>query len=355
MKMPSISWIATVISLLLVFLVGLNLGLHGVISIHAKQEQSKASDFKLPEEEIPPATNLETSQYPEPRKQPLQENKVRNNIKPFIPKTTPPVATTAVEPKKEEQLKYHEKVVIREETLDLKFKRLEDSILKASAVVEIPSTAKDKYKQTPIVLLTCNRPSLLRETLDSLFKVHGVRKDHILVVQDGNMQEVASVVRDAGITLLQNLNGLRLRGGAGSDGASRIAQHYKFALSAAFDKFQDAAALIIVEDDLLFAPDFYEYLIGMAPVTDLDPTTFVISAWNDNGFKGKVQDPHAIRRTEFFPGLGWILPRKLYKQELERKWPKEHWDHWLRSPETHQNRECVYPQVIIFSLFFLNC
>ena len=37
------------------------------------------------------------------------------------------------------------------------------------------------------------------------------------------------------------------------------------------------------------------------------------------------------RRTEFFPGLGWLLPRRLYLGELEAKWPTAHWDHWLRS------------------------
>lgn len=77
----------------------------------------------------------------------------------------------------------------------------------------------------------------------------------------------------------------------------------------------------------------------------MDSTTFVVSAWNDNGFKGKVQDPYRLMRTEFFPGLGWLLPRKLYKGELEKKWPNEHWDHWLRSTPIHKNREIIYPQV----------
>lgn len=159
------------------------------------------------------------------------------------------------------------------------------------------------------------------------------------------MAEVSSTAKDFGLNIVQNLNGLRLWGGAGSDGASRIAQHYKFALTTGFDKFPQSNAVIIVEDDLLFSPDFYEYLVNVAPVLDADESAFVVSAWNDNGFKSKVREPFAIRRTEFFPGLGWILPRRLYKNELEAKWPKEHWDHWLRSPETHKNRESIYPQV----------
>ena len=144
------------------------------------------------------------------------------------------------------------------------------------------------------------------------------------------------------------MDGLRLRGGAGGDGAQRIAKHYKFSLSAVFDKFPLAPAIIIVEDDLLFSPDFYEYLVATAPVLETDPTTFVVSAWNDNGFKGRVSNTQTLKRTEFFPGLGWLLPRALYKEELEHRWPSEHWDHWLRSEEVHGTRDIVYPEVFYF-------
>lgn len=47
--------------------------------------------------------------------------------------------------------------------------------------------------------------------------------------------------------------------------------------------------MVIVEDDLLFSPDFLEYLEINAPVLERDPTTLVLSAWNDNGYKGRVR------------------------------------------------------------------
>ena len=40
-----------------------------------------------------------------------------------------------------------------------------------------------------------------------------------------------------------------------------------------------------------------------------------------------------------------MLTRRLFKMELERKWPTEHWDHWLRQKKQHNDREVVYPQV----------
>ena len=43
---------------------------------------------------------------------------------------------------------------------------------------------------------------------------------------------------------------------------------------------------------------------------------FAISAWNDNGFLGIASDPYSLRRTSYFPGLGWLLTRHLYKEQV---------------------------------------
>lgn len=203
-------------------------------------------------------------------------------------------------------------------------------------------------KSLPIVLLTCNRPQLLQNTVASLLAVRGVTKEQVLVAQDGAMKEVADLVRASGIALIQN--NVDERHMRGLDGGARIAQHYRYALSAAFDRTPAAPAVIVVEDDLLFSPDFLEYFQSAASILDEDAGTFVVSAWSDNGFKGKARDPLALRRTDYFPGLGWLLTRRLYKSELEANWPREHWDHWLRSAAVNKNREIVFPQVCAWRL-----
>ena len=44
-----------------------------------------------------------------------------------------------------------------------------------------------------------------------------------------------------------------------------------------------------------------------------------------------------------------VLKRKLYKEELEPKWPTPDkfwdWDMWMRLPEIRLNRECVVPDI----------
>jgi hypothetical protein len=180
-------------------------------------------------------------------------------------------------------------------------------------------------KHLPVLLVTCNRPELLKLTLASLLQgtacqtidtgipyaclVRGLLKEDIVVVQDGALETVATVVRDAGLFLKQNTGTHRplsnsqtclrcvcadsnaLRRGASKDGASRIAQHYKFALSFIFENKPEvsnvaytrhcqlqrstdrahvqAPAVIVIEDDLLFSPDFYEYFQVNAPVLEV--------------------------------------------------------------------------------------
>lgn len=174
--------------------------------------------------------------------------------------------------------------------------------------------------------------------------MRGIHKSDVIIFQDGNLEAISKIGKKHGIETIQNVQKVHLRGRL-MDGAARIAQHYKFSLSMVFKMRPSAPACIIVEDDLLFSPDFFDYFRGIAPLIDKDPTVFIASAWNDNGFTEKVRDIHGLRRTEFFPGLGWLLSRELYIGELESSWPTEHWDHWLRSDSVSKGREIVYPQV----------
>ena len=49
------------------------------------------------------------------------------------------------------------------------------------------------------------------------------------------------------------------------------------------------------------------------------------------------------------PGLGWVLKRSLYKDELEPNWPTPEkfwdWDMWMRLPTVRKDRECIIPDI----------
>ena len=335
--------VALAVSFLLAFSIGLNLGLHGVfnlgpynVAIHNVHEgHDSIADVSV--------TDLKSADPPQLDGERLDS--IDKNIADF----PAPNDSLNIPQKDESNKDLRSKSALQVLNDVYEGKTVRDAITAASLGTKKGAIATflQGGGTIPVVLLTCNRPEQLKGTLSSLLSVRGVSKDNIIVAQDGAMKEVAEVVNQYGLQLLQNSAGLNLRGGAGGDGARRIAMHYKYSLSAAFRRMPDAPAIIITEDDLLFSPDFYEYLTATAPILENDPTTFVVSAWNDNGFKRLVEDKNALRRTEFFPGLGWLLPRELYETELEKNWPNQHWDHWLRSEEVHGQRDIIYPEVII--------
>jgi hypothetical protein len=221
----------------------------------------------------------------------------------------------------------------------------------AADLAAVDGSSMTRYIQSggrfPLLLVTCDRAEMLAKTLDALLKVRGVTKEDIYVVQDGSFGPVRDVLESKGVRYHQKTGDANLRGGPPMDGAARIATHYNYALTHIFSAsaFPNAPAAIVVEDDFVFAPDFYEYFHAVAPLLEADPTTWIASAWNDNGFDYLVADPYAVRRTRYFPGLGWLLPRRLYEGQLQHSWPQSHWDHWMRDPAQHRGRDILYPEI----------
>jgi len=193
----------------------------------------------------------------------------------------------------------------------------------------------------PVLMVTAKRERVIRQSLSSLLSCRGIASDDVIVVQDGAHGPTAQVVRDLGVRLHQKPPG-RLR----LDGASRIATHYGYALRFALETAAPTApGVIVAEDDFVFSPDFYEYFHAVAPALEADPSLWLASAWNDNGNRHLLRDPAALRRTRYFPGLGWLLPRRVWERELAASWPTQHWDHWMRAPERHRGRDVLHPEV----------
>ncbi len=92
--------------------------------------------------------------------------------------------------------------------------------------------------------------------------------------------------------------------------------------------------------------DFFEYFESMQKVLEKDTTLFCVSAWNDNGKKDTIDatDRELVYRTDFFPGLGWMMQRTFW-QEIREKWPLGFWDDWLRQEDQRKGRACLRPEI----------
>lgn len=201
-----------------------------------------------------------------------------------------------------------------------------------------------------ILVFSCNRDSVKR-CLDQLINLRpSTEQFPIIVSQDCDHQPTADVIKSYNDQLLhikqpdQSDIDIPLREKK-FKGYFKIARHYGWALNQVFIEFGYQTA-IIVEDDLDIASDFFEYFLGTYPLLVNDKSLWCVSAWNDNGKQGLVdeQAPHLLYRTDFFPGLGWMLTLDLWL-ELGPKWPRAYWDDWIRHPEQRKNRACIRPEL----------
>lgn len=199
-----------------------------------------------------------------------------------------------------------------------------------------------------VVIMTCNRPEYLERTLKSVTKYHKdvAEKFPLFVSQDGTDEYVMETARGySEVNYLQHLddNPPKTKNPGDLIAYYKIASHYKWALTQLFNK-RGFRRVIILEDGMEIAPDFFNYFEATASLLDTDKTLLAISSWNDNGQDKFVSDPEELYRSDFFPGLGWMLTKSTW-EELAPKWPDAYWDDWLRLNETRKGRQFIRPEV----------
>uniref|UniRef100_A0A8C8RC34 Protein O-linked-mannose beta-1,2-N-acetylglucosaminyltransferase n=1 Tax=Pelusios castaneus TaxID=367368 RepID=A0A8C8RC34_9SAUR len=171
------------------------------------------------------------------------------------------------------------------------------------------------------------RPAMLR----SLLSAQGVNPQMIMVFIDGYYEEPMDVVELFGLKGIQHTP-ISIKN-------ARVSQHYKASLTATFN-------LHPVSESCHPRAGFLSQSIYLL---EEDDSLYCLSAWNDQGYEHTAEDPSLLYRVETMPGLGWVLSKNLYKDELEPKWPTPEklwdWDMWMRMPEQRKGRECIIPDV----------
>ncbi|XP_067629634.1 alpha-1,3-mannosyl-glycoprotein 2-beta-N-acetylglucosaminyltransferase [Eurosta solidaginis] len=201
----------------------------------------------------------------------------------------------------------------------------------------------------PILVIACNRVSI-RNCLDNLVQYRPNADQFPIIVSqdcgDGKTKE-AILSYESLVTLIEQPDQSDILPPPREKkfkGYYKIARHYGWALNTTFQRGYEY--LVVVEDDLNIAPDFYEYFLGTHTLLKQDPSLWCVSAWNDNGKEKFIDNskPELLYRTDFFPGLGWMLTKNLW-QELSVKWPRSFWDDWIRHPEQRKERACIRPEI----------
>ncbi|KAM1483288.1 hypothetical protein ACFX1Q_035202 [Malus domestica] len=184
---------------------------------------------------------------------------------------------------------------------------------------------KNQVPVATVVIMACNRADYLERTVKSVLKYQSsvASKFPLFVSQDGSHPAVKQKALSYDqLTYMQHLDYEPVHAERPGELIAyyKIARHYKWALDGLFYK-HNFNRVIILEDDMEIAPDFFDYFEAAAALLDKDKSIMAVSSWNDNGQKQFVHDPKILYRSDFFPGLGWMLTRSTW-DELSPKWPK---------------------------------
>ncbi|KAK7487497.1 hypothetical protein BaRGS_00021199, partial [Batillaria attramentaria] len=193
----------------------------------------------------------------------------------------------------------------------------------------------------PIAVIASDRPHYLYRMLRTLLSAPGADPKMVTVFIDGYFEEPLAVTKLFGLRGIQHTP-LGVKN-------ARISQHYKASLTATFNLYPDAQYAIVIEEDLDVSPDFFNYFSQTRHLLEEDESLYCISAWNDQGYEHSCKDPSLLYRVETMPGLGWMLKKHLYKEELEPQWPSPEkqwdWDMWMRTNFIRKDRECIIPDI----------
>ena len=174
-----------------------------------------------------------------------------------------------------------------------------------------------------LLIICFNRPAYLKRTLDAVrTRLPTYNRPHIYVSQDGDEAAVTAVITewksamalsapDVPVTHWRHPgDDVTLEGAAGwATGYYKLSQHFRWALNRLFGAPLQHPRVIILEDDLEIAVDFFDYFTAVEPLLDAGESNELLgaSAWSDLGQAAFVDDPSAVLRSDFFPGLGWML------------------------------------------------
>lgn len=215
-----------------------------------------------------------------------------------------------------------------------------------------------------VVVITCQRPQYLKRAMESFLRAkRDPRHFPIVLSQDGADATMAALIEEQYASTGVAAHMKHAHEASAEDiaksfnpkkpklalGYVRIAQHYGFAMRRMFDDF-GFKQVIFLEEDMDIAPDFFSYFDAMLPLVRQDPMLFCASAWNDNGYDTLVQDKEAAFRTDFFPGLGWMMLKSMW-DEVRDRWPTAYWDEFMRRPDVRHGRHCIRPEVSRSSTF----
>ncbi|XP_066984021.1 protein O-linked-mannose beta-1,2-N-acetylglucosaminyltransferase 1-like isoform X2 [Macrobrachium rosenbergii] len=207
---------------------------------------------------------------------------------------------------------------------------------------QIPPPSIPMTEDIPVVIVTANKPFYLYRILKNLKAVWGSAETEVLVVVDGGDEETLHL---ASLFELETV----IHTPQGEPGENtRTNTNIAFALYSAFSRWPHVDKAILLEDDLILAPDLLSFFHQTAPALTDDPTLYLVNAFGQNSYPSTASDPSAVMRADMYPQYGWMTCRRWVEYALPL-WVApgsgQDWDWWLYLEGIRRNQQAVVPEV----------
>ncbi len=104
-----------------------------------------------------------------------------------------------------------------------------------------------------------------------------------------------------------------------------------------------------MEDDLEMSPDYFNVLrqvVNFGLIGPRAPNTLCFSPINDLGLESLGPwSPSGLRKTSYFPGIGWSIYREKWASVKHYFDGGRHWDNMVRTHPGLKDEVCIVPEV----------
>uniref|UniRef100_A0A2C9KKR8 ILEI/PANDER domain-containing protein n=1 Tax=Biomphalaria glabrata TaxID=6526 RepID=A0A2C9KKR8_BIOGL len=178
-------------------------------------------------------------------------------------------------------------------------------------LIAIPVAEKElkghKIFDVPLIIVPGLNHNAFAHTLQTTLMQPGIKVDNVAVLWDEKIPEYAE---------LTHLFGFR---NFSMDSSLTYSEQLMKALRNSKRLFPNAEHIMVIEEDLLLAPDLIPFMAQSLQIVSDDPSLAGAFAWNINGFESSSGNSSLVYRVQEFPGLGFLM-KTLVIQHLVDNW-----------------------------------
>ena len=174
--------------------------------------------------------------------------------------------------------------------------------------------------QSPVVIIPGLNHNALVKTMETTIMQPGVNLNNVIIAWDEKFPEHADL---ASLFGFKNMS---------LPSSRSYSEQMMKAIQKVCMLYKNSKYVIVLEEELILAPDFLYFLSQLHPVLESDNSLLGVSAFNYYGFETTSSKHSVVYRVEDFPGLGFMMKMPVFLKAVkgtEQVFSKVRaWDGW---------------------------